>query len=87
MKYKLSRHARLEMERRGISPELLEYVLQKPQQIVSKTHDKKAYQSIIDFAGKKFLVRAIVADAVDPLTVVTVYRTTKIHKYWRMPWK
>jgi hypothetical protein len=86
MKYKLSRHARLEMERRGISLELLEQVLQNPQQIVAGTRGKKAYQSIIDFgSGKKFLVRAIVANEHDPPVVVTVYRTSKVHKYWRMP--
>jgi hypothetical protein len=86
MKFKLSRHARLEMERRGISLDLLEHVLQNPQQIVMETRGKKAYQSIIDFgAGKKFMVRVIVADEHDPLIVITVYRTSKIHKYWRMP--
>ena len=74
------------MERRGISLELLEQLLQNPQQIVLETRGKKAYQSIIDFgAGKKFLVRAIVAEDTDPPIVVTVYRTSKIHKYWRMP--
>ena len=74
------------MERRGISLDLLEQVLQNPQQIVPETPGKKAYQSIIDFgAGKKFLVRVIVADENDPPIVVTAYRTSKIHKYWRMP--
>jgi len=86
MKYKLSRHARLEMERRGISLDLLEHVLHSPQQIVSGSKGKKAYQSIIDFMpGKRFLVRAIVADEHDPPVVITVYRTSKVHKYWRMP--
>jgi hypothetical protein len=86
MKYKVSRHARLEMERRGISQDLLGQILRNPQQIVAETRGKKAYQSIIDFdAGKKFLVRVIVADEHDPLVVITVYRTSKIHKYWRMP--
>jgi hypothetical protein len=86
VKYKLSRHARLEMERRGISLDLLEQLLQNPQQIVPETRGKKAYQSIIDFGvGKKFLVRAIVADENDPPVVITVYRTSKIYKYWRMP--
>jgi hypothetical protein len=32
-----------------------------------------------------FLVRAIVHEVADPPTVVTVYRTTKITKYWRRP--
>jgi hypothetical protein len=86
VKYKLSRHARLEMERRGISLDLLEQVLLNPQQIVPETRGKKAYQSIIDFgAGKKFLVRAIVADENGPPIVLTAYRTSKVHKYWRMP--
>jgi len=86
VKYKLSRHARLEMERRGISLDLLEQLLQNPQQIVAETRGKEAYQSIIDFgSGKRFLVRAIVADENDPPVVITVYRTSKIHKYWRMP--
>ena len=74
------------MERRGISQDLLEHVLQNPQQIVPESKGKKAYQSIIDFmTGKRFLVRVIVADEHDPPVVITVYRTSKIHKYWRMP--
>ena len=74
------------MERRGISLDLLEQLLQNPQQIVPETRGKKVFQSIIDFgSGKKFLVRAIVADQNDPPVVITVYRTSKIHKYWRMP--
>jgi hypothetical protein len=33
--------------------------------------------------GKMFLVRVIIDDGVDPAVVVTVYRTTKIEKYWK----
>ncbi len=29
------------------------------------------------------LLRAVVDDSADPAVVVTVYRTSKIHKYWR----
>jgi hypothetical protein len=76
----------MEMDRRSISLDLLEQLLQNPQQIVPETRGKKAYQSIIDFGSeKKFLVRAIVADENNPPVVITVYRTSKIHKYWRMP--
>jgi hypothetical protein len=32
-----------------------------------------------------FLLRVIVDDGVDPAVVVTVYRTTKIEKYWKSP--
>ena len=42
----------------------------------------KAYKVEFD-DGRIFLLRVIVADDVDPLLVVTVYRTSKIEKYWR----
>jgi len=49
-------------------------------------NEKKAYQVILEFeSGKRYLVRVIVDDSVDPLVVVTVYRTSIISKYWREP--
>lgn len=86
MKFEISRHAREEMERRAIPLNIVETVLQTPQQIVDEYGNKKAYQSIMDIGtGKDYLVRVIVNDAVDPAKVVTVYRTSKISKYWRQP--
>jgi hypothetical protein len=54
-----------------------------PQQILPEYGGKKAYQSQIEVSGKRFLLRAIVADDVDPAIVVIVYRTSKLAKYWR----
>ena len=72
------------MERRSIPLNLLESVLESPQQIVSERGGKKAHQSQLDFGSVKiFLHRAIVDQTVDPPIVVTVYRTSKITKYWR----
>jgi Domain of unknown function (DUF4258) len=86
MQFVLSRHAQEEMQRRAIPLALLDSVLQQPQQIVVETNGKKVYQAQLDFGyGKIFLLRAIVADDVDPAIVVTVYRTSKISKYWRTP--
>ena len=86
MTFKLSRRALAEMARRAIPLALLESVLQHPQQVVPEREGRKAYQSQLDFgSGKIFLLRAIVDDAVDPAIVVTVYRTSKIGKYWRTP--
>ena len=48
-------------------------------------YDPRAYQSKCEIDGKMFLLRVIVDDSVDPAVVVTVYRTTKVEKYWRMP--
>lgn len=84
MNFKLSRHVKEEMERRAIPSPLLESVLQHPQQVVPERRGKKAYQSQLDFGGGKlFLLRAIVDETVDPAIVVTIYRTSKISKYWR----
>jgi hypothetical protein len=86
LKFRLSEHAEEELERRRIPRHLLDSVLEHPQQIVPTERGKAAYQSRLDFGGGKiFLLRAIVAADTDPATVVTVYRTSKIGKYWRTP--
>ena len=56
------------------------------QQIIPQEPGKKVYQSQLNCGdGKIFLVRVIVADEISPPVVVTVYRTKKITKYWRLP--
>jgi hypothetical protein len=69
---------------RSIPMSLLETVLHAPQQILHEYGGKKAYQSQIEFSDKMFLLRAIVADDIDPAIVVTVYRISKIMTYWRI---
>jgi hypothetical protein len=86
MHFQLSKHAREEMRRRSIPPDFVDDVLQNPQQVVPQPDGKKAYQSQLDFGGGRvFLLRVIVAEDVSPPLVVTVYRTSKINKYWRTP--
>jgi len=86
MNYILSNHAQREIERRSIPISLVESVLANPQQIVSEKEGRKAYQSQVDFSGgRRFLLRVIVADDVQPIVVITVYRTSRIEKYWRQP--
>ena len=84
MNFKISQHAKDEIQRRNIPLNLLLSVLNNPQQIVSEKNHRKAYQSKVEFeAGKTFLLRAIVADDNEPAVVVTAYRTHKINKYWK----
>ena len=86
MKFEISRHVRNEMNRRRISEDLVQSVLQNPGQIVDEYGSMKAYQSITGSeTGKNYLVRVIVNDTVEPEKVVTVYKTSKIKKYWREP--
>jgi hypothetical protein len=79
----LSDHANAELEQRSIPPHLVTAVLSKPEQIVPERNQRKAYQSRVDLGGKIFLLRAIVRDDLVPPVVVTVYRTSRIAKYWR----
>jgi len=83
LRYKISKHADEEMQRRQIPRSLVDSVLENPQQIVDEYGNKKAYQSKIDFNGKIYLLRVIVDESVESKKVVTVYRTSKIAKYWR----
>ncbi|MBI5286516.1 MAG: DUF4258 domain-containing protein [Deltaproteobacteria bacterium] len=86
MKFKISKHAEEEMKRRQIPDTLVKSVLENPQQVVEEYGNKKAYQSQIDFGeGKIYLLRVIVNDTVNPAVVVTIYKTSKIQKYWREP--
>lgn len=84
MKFRFSRHAEEEMGRRKILRSFAESVLENPQQMVEEYGGMKAFQSKMDFGeGKIYLLRVIVNDTVAPNIVVTVYKTSKIKKYWR----
>ncbi|MFO7674916.1 MAG: DUF4258 domain-containing protein [bacterium] len=83
MRPELTQHARKEAERRGIAPEWIEETLAGPEQIVDASGGRKAYQSRFDRDGRVCLLRAIVEEKRGQQVVVTVYRTSKVEKYWR----
>ncbi len=83
MNFIFSNHALQELQRRGLQQNMVESVLNNPQQIIAEKEGRKAYQSQVDFGGGKiYLIRVIVADNSDPAVVITAYRTSKITKYW-----
>ena len=78
----LSKHAVEQMQARNISIELVNGVLSNPQQIIVES-EKKIFQSIVNFEGEgEFLVRIFVNFIKDPHIVITVYRTSKLEKYY-----
>jgi hypothetical protein len=80
----LTKHAIAEAGRRGIPLDVVRAVASAPEQIVDGYGGLRVYQSRVEFdGGRRYLVRVVVNDAVEPGRVVTVYRTTKIGKYWR----
>ena len=82
MAHRLSAHALAELERRGISLDQLHSVLAAPEQKVPEMSGVVCYQSKVTMDGKVYLLRAMVNETADPPVVVTVYRTSKIEKYW-----
>jgi hypothetical protein len=84
MRWRLSRHAREEISRRNLVWESIAETIVNPHQVVPVENDLKAYQSLVrSEEGRRLLLRVIVDDSVDPMVVVTVYRTSKVDKYWR----
>ena len=68
--------------RRRIPLAVVDSVLQNPQQKLTEHGDMLCYQSKIEINQKQYLVRVMVNETLRPARVVTVYRTSKIKKYW-----
>ncbi len=83
MKFHLTTHVDDELILRSIPRSFLEEVLANPQQKRPAANGRTAYQSKVTFPDAKlYLLRAIVDERLEPAIVITVYRTSKIDKYW-----
>ena len=84
MNFVVSRHAEEELVRRQIPDLWLKSVLENPEQRIRQSGGQEILQSrVVSANGKMYLMRAVVAADKDPPVVITVYRTSKIDKYWR----
>jgi hypothetical protein len=83
--YILTEHARLEMSRRNISEADVAIVMARPEQREIVRESRWIFQSRFDIGApaKTYMVRVFVDIDRDPWEVVTVYRTSKVSKYWR----
>jgi hypothetical protein len=71
------------MDRRGIPLAVVQSVLAAPAQKVPEHGDVVCYQSKVEINQKPYLVRVMVNETATPPKVVTVYRPSKISKYWK----
>ncbi len=74
------------MTLRGISKDEVSMVLQSPNQVIfdSEISEIVVYQSIFkNLQGQNYLIRVFVNRTKNPKLVVTVYKTSKILKYWK----
>jgi hypothetical protein len=83
--YRLTDHARMEMARRQISETEVARVLAVPEQSEIVHEGRAVYQSQISLSesSKTYVLRVFVDIDREPPEVVTVYRNSKVQKYWR----
>jgi len=81
--YDITEHAAFEMGRRRINESAVRQVLAAPEQRHTVRPGRDVLQSRIVFAGKRYLLRVFVDIDRQPAEVVTVYRTSRVAKYWR----
>ena len=84
MDFVFSKHAQEQMHRRGINYETALFTVSQPDQVVVDDVDANIviYQSIIKEDNRMFLLRVFVDIDKQPNVVVTLYKTTKIIKYY-----
>ncbi len=84
--FRLTDHAKAEMVRRQISETDIAKALSTPEQTATVREGREVYQTRIESGEppQTFLLRVLVDVDRDPPEVVTAYRTSKIHKYWRV---
>ena len=78
---KISKHAIEQMEARSISEAIFLSIVADPESIIAQD-DLKVYQKILLIEGKSYLFRIFVNDLINPSVVITVYKTSKISKYY-----
>jgi len=79
MEYVFSKHALEQMESRRIPKDVVEKILTNPEQIKDEL-GKKVYQSIVEDGN--YLIRIFVNNKQNPKVVITIYKTSKIKKYY-----
>jgi len=86
VRYRFTTHMRNEMVRRRIGEEDVAKVLAAPEQTEVVREGREVYQSRFEAGepSQTYLLRVFVDVDREPPEVVTVYRTSKVAKYWRI---
>ena len=84
MDFVFSKHAEEQLIRRSLDRSMVEAVVLNPEQILADENDDAitVYQSIVKEHDGVFLYRVFVNTKSLPNTVATLYKTTKIAKYY-----
>ena len=78
----ITNHAAVQMRRREIDVADVRAILHDPEQVLEVRPGRVVLQSRVMVDNRSQLVRLFVDVDESPVRVVTVYRTSKIDKYW-----
>ena len=81
MMYSISKHAKQQLEIRNINEELLDVIINNPDNIIVDEKCTHIFQKIIFVGSKEYLYRIFVNICKEPMLIITGYRTSKIGKY------
>jgi len=79
--FRITAHARAEIQRRRISEEELVAVLLSPGQVMPVRPGREVWQSLLQSG---YLLRVFIDINRSPIEVVTAYRTSKLENYWKV---
>lgn len=80
MQYILSKHAKEQLERRGIDASQVDTIINHPDSVVQED-SLWVYQKTIHEENGNYLYRVFVNKTKEPNLVVTAYKTSKLSKY------
>jgi hypothetical protein len=78
-------HAKLEMKRRNIRESIVTNVIKRAEQIISSKNNRVIFQDkFFDKDEKAEMILRVICELHEPeiIKVITVYKTSKIKKYW-----
>ncbi|MBK9731308.1 MAG: DUF4258 domain-containing protein [Chitinophagaceae bacterium] len=81
MDFTFSKHAIEQMQERSISKESVEKILEYPLEIVYE-EEHSIFHGLTFENNKHYLIRIFVNLLVEPNNIITVYKTSKIRKYY-----
>ena len=83
MKYSISDHILKRIKQRESAIKEVEECIKYPDQIVSGEKERLIYQKMLPLNGKRKMLRVVVEQKDDSIRAITMYKTSKIKKYWR----
>jgi len=68
--------------KRGLAQADIEECASEPDPIVAGHHGRQVAQKLVEWKGRRHLLRVVLEELPDRVEVVTAYRTSAIDRYW-----